>query len=147
KLGPAVAVANPWAFLFQSEGAFRRGRVDQVKRLARSAKVIGLRAVAIELIQMTIYLLEQRSPLVETHGRHIGRQGQAGELKLRRVWVAIEEPWIAGAAEEATVLTGPGQVAVVGRLLGQRDRGRQRMVASDSPDNGPKTGPVIGRAW
>src|SRR5262249_49387335 len=128
ELRPAVAIANSRTLLFQSEGALRGRRVDQVERLPRPADVVGLRAMPINLIQMSIHLLEQRSPLVEAHGRYVRRQGEAGELKLRRVRVAIEEPRIAGAAEEPAVLAGPGQIAVVGRLLGQGDRGREGVV-------------------
>ena len=50
-------------------------------------------------------------------------------LKVRRRRVAVEQPRVGGAAEEAGVLARPGQVAVVGRLLRQRDRRRQTGLA------------------
>src|SRR5262245_42225908 len=63
---------------------------------------------------------EQVLPAIKACRGDIRRECKAGNLELRLLRFAVDEPRVRRTAKKARVLTGPGQVAVVGGLFRQR---------------------------
>ena len=95
-------------------------------------------------VEMAIDLLQKRAPVLQPQRRHLTRQAQLGNLKVRCGRITGQEPGIGGAAEEAGVLSGPGDAAGVPDMLGQCQRCRQHAVARPQAfHNRSQAGPVV----
>src|SRR5262245_29804616 len=102
-------------------------------------------ARTVEVVEVSVDLLKQRPAAVKPQRRHLSGQREGGYVERLVRRIACHEPGIVASAQEAGVLTGPGEIAVVPDVLGQRHgRGELALAGTKGPDHGPQAGPVIG---
>jgi len=147
-----IAVANARRFGVEVEGfASRRCRNHLERapdvRIRRNSRPVARKAgLHGRSSGRAVERVEQPLAAVETHRRHVRRQRQTGHVECGLFRFTGDQPRIGGPAQEPRVLTGPRQVAVVGTLFRQRDRGRQLAPRlQELPHHAAHARPVVRR--